>query len=58
MNKPNKDIFEHLLNKYGLHAEDCVFIDDSEKNVNGARAAGIKAILFTGDAEKLREELK
>ena len=58
MNKPNKDIFEHLLNKYGLTAEDCVFIDDSEKNVNGARAAGIKAILFTGDAEKLREELK
>ena len=58
MNKPNRDIFEHLLEKFNLKAEDCVFIDDSEKNINGAKAVGINTILFTGDAEKLREELK
>lgn len=58
MNKPNRDIFEHLLTKYNLKAEDCVFIDDSVKNINGAKAVGINTILFTGDAKKLREELK
>ena len=58
MNKPNRNIFEHLLSKYSLQAEDCVFIDDSEKNINGAKAAGINAILFTGDPEKIRNELK
>ena len=58
MNKPNRDIFEHLLTKYNLKAEDCVFIDDSVKNITGAKAVGINTILFTGDAKKLREELK
>ena len=58
MNKPNRDIFEYLLNKYNLKAEDCVFIDDSEKNIKGAAEVGINTILFTGDAEKLKEKLK
>ncbi len=58
MNKPNRDIFEHLLNKYNLKACDCVFIDDSEKNLAGARAVGINTIHFTGDVQKLKEELK
>ena len=58
MNKPNRDIFEYLLKKYDLNAEECIFIDDSEKNINGAKAVGINTILFTGDAEKIRQELK
>ncbi len=55
--KPGKEIFEHLLNKYSLKAEDCIFIDDSPINVAGAEAVGIKAYLFDGDVEKLRKEL-
>ena len=58
MNKPNRDIFEYLLKKYDLKAEECIFIDDSEKKINGAKAVGINTILFTGDAEKIRQELK
>ena len=58
MNKPNRDSVEYLLNKYNLKAEDCVFIDDSEKNIKGAAEVGINTILFTGDAEKLKEKLK
>ena len=57
LNKPNKEIFDYLLKKYNLMAEDCVFIDDSEKNIIGANAVGINTIHFTGDTEKLRKEL-
>ena len=55
--KPNKEIFEYLLKTYSLNAEDCIFIDDREDNVEGAVAAGIKGYLFDGNAEKLRKEL-
>lgn len=56
--KPSREIFEYLLGKYGLSADECVFIDDSEHNVLGARAVGINAYLFDGDAEKLRKYLE
>lgn len=52
--KPNKDIFSHLLNIYSLKAEECIFIDDSQKNINGAATVGIKGYLFDGDAERLK----
>lgn len=55
--KPDRKIFEYLLNRYGLKAEECVFIDDSPKNISGAEKVGIKGYLFDGDAEKLRKEL-
>ena len=58
MNKPNREIYEHLLYTYSLKAEDCVFVDDSEKNLNGARAVGINTILLTGDTNKLKNQLK
>lgn len=46
MVKPNADIYEHLLDEYGLCAEKCVFIDDREENVEAARALGMKGIVF------------
>ena len=54
--KPDATIFNCLLDKYGLKAEESVFIDDNAENVAGAIAAGLSAIRFTGAAE-LREEL-
>lgn len=56
--KPGREIFEYLLKSNGLSAADCIFIDDSEKNVAGARTAGIEAILFEGDAEGLKKKLQ
>jgi len=47
MMKPERAIFEHLLNSYKLKPEHTVFIDDLEANVIGARQAGINAIQFT-----------
>ncbi len=57
MIKPNRDIFEHLLDTYDLKPEECLFIDDRQANIDGARAVGVDGYLFDGDAEKLREFL-
>lgn len=55
--KPNREIFEYLLEKFSLNADECLFIDDSEKNIIGAKNAGIDGYLFDGNAEKLRKYL-
>ena len=55
--KPNADIFQHLLYKYNLAADDTIFIDDNINNVNGAKAVGVDAYLFDGNAEKLRKNI-
>ena len=57
LTKPGRDIFEHLLDKFSLSKENCLFIDDSYINIEGAAEVGIKGYLFDGDVEKLREYL-
>ncbi len=55
--KPDRAIYDALISKYGLNASECVFVDDVERNVQGALAAGMQGLVFTGyeDAcEKLR----
>lgn len=54
--KPGAAIYELLMQRNGLIAAECIFIDDSLKNVEGARALGIDAIHFT-DAEELGKAL-
>jgi len=44
--KPDRDIYELLLERYGLTAEECVFIDDRSENIDGARAVGMQGIVF------------
>lgn len=56
--KPNPEIFLHLLEKYGLKAQDCTFIDDNKDNIAAAKSLGINTYLFDGDAEKLRYFIK
>lgn len=45
--KPDPAIYRLLLERNGLQADDCLFIDDSPKNVAGAEAVGMKAHHFT-----------
>ena len=54
--KPDPAIYRLLFDRYGFAAADCLFIDDSEKNVAGARAVGMRAHLFES-ASALRTEL-
>ena len=44
--KPEPEIFRTLLTRYGLQAEECVFIDDSQVNVDAANALGLHAFRF------------
>ena len=55
--KPDRKIYEILLNRYHLTAEDCIFVDDLPANVEGAKAVGMQGYVFDGDAEKLRRIL-
>ncbi|CAM5509234.1 2-haloacid dehalogenase [Aquamicrobium terrae] len=54
--KPDRAIYEHHARSFDLDPAASLFIDDSRKNVEGARAAGWQAVLFTG-ADKLRSDL-
>ena len=54
--KPDRRIFELLLDVHAIRAEDAVFIDDLEENVAAARSLGFHAIHFVGP-ERLRSEL-
>ena len=56
MVKPDARIYRHLLGRFGLSAEHCVFIDDSATNVAGAEAVGITGLHFQSP-HKLRREL-
>jgi len=54
--KPDKTYFEKALALIGAEAQDCIVIDDSQKNCDGAKTAGIEAIRYI-DTASLREEL-
>ena len=55
INKPDARIYQALLDKYSLKADECVFIDDSQKNVDAARAFGIPSVHFTDYESACRE---
>lgn len=54
--KPGPRIYRILLERYGLRAEECIFIDDNPKNTAGAEAVGIRGLVFQ-DAAQLRRDL-
>lgn len=56
MHKPNADIYKLALSRFGLEAGNCVFFDDTAKNVVGANEVGIHGVLFE-NAAQARESL-
>jgi len=56
--KPDIKIYKYLLEKYNLKAEECLFIDDRQDNVEGAIKAGMQAHRFDNDFEKIKNILK
>lgn len=61
MVKPNREIYELLLNRFHLRAEECLFIDDLQANVDAAKELGIQAVRFTPCREMydlIREKLR
>ena len=52
--KPEEKIYAILLERYGLDASECIYIDDREENVSAAGRLGMCPYLFDGDVRKLR----
>ena len=56
--KPDPKIYQTLLERFGLRAEECLFLDDCVGNVQGARKAGLEAEVFDlPHAEEFLEKL-
>ncbi|MBR3524918.1 MAG: HAD family phosphatase [Lachnospiraceae bacterium] len=59
VSKPDPAIYRILLERYGLRAEECVFLDDRKVNIDTALSLGMQGIVFTSyeDARGRLEEL-
>ncbi len=56
ISKPDKKAYELILEKLKVKPEECLFIDDKEKNIIAAEELGIKTIHFKG-SNQLKKEL-
>lgn len=55
--KPESEIYKALMDKYNLKPEECVFIDDTQVNIEAAKKLGLHGVIFK-DAERLEKELQ
>jgi len=55
--KPYPEIYQLLLTRYNLKADECLFIDDNIANVHGAENVGIHGLQFVG-IEQLEKDLQ
>lgn len=54
--KPNEGAYLELIERTGEAAEDILFVDDRRKNVQAARAVGLRSIVF-GSRNRLRGDV-
>ena len=57
INKPDPRIYQCLLDKYGLTAGECIFIDDSRANVQTAFQLGMNSIQMRDSVDTLVRSL-
>jgi putative hydrolase of the HAD superfamily len=53
--KPEPEIYEHIVRRFSIRADETVFIDDLPRNVEGARRLGMNAIRFENVEQCSRE---
>ena len=53
--KPEPGIYQHLLRAHGLQADETLFIDDVQKNLDAAAQLGIRTLRFQNAAQCERE---
>jgi len=56
LRKPDPQIYKLAMTKLGCEAEECLFIDDKQRNTDGAQKVGMKTIVLE-NTSRLREEL-
>jgi FMN phosphatase YigB (HAD superfamily) len=55
--KPDRRIYDEVITRSGFPPEAHVFVDDLERNVQGAQAVGMRTVRFIG-IEDLKEKLR
>ena len=56
--KPDPAIYRRLCERFSLEASECLFIDDLQRNIDGAQKAGLAGYCFQdGDVARLRSYL-
>jgi len=55
LRKPEPEIYELTLERVGLPAESCLFVDDLAHNCEGAREAGMSAVHFRDNEQAIPE---
>ncbi len=55
--KPSPEIYKLLMSRYQITASECIFIDDIQHNVDGARAVGMQALQFSS-CRQLKNDLE
>ncbi|MBI4155205.1 HAD family phosphatase [Candidatus Woesearchaeota archaeon] len=55
--KPNMVVYKEVVNKLGIGADECIYVDDQEKNIPPAKELGMKTILFK-NLKQLKAELR
>jgi putative hydrolase of the HAD superfamily len=53
--KPESRIYALTLERVGLSAERCLFVDDTEVNVEGAQKAGMSGVHFQENEQAIGE---
>jgi putative hydrolase of the HAD superfamily len=49
--KPSRKAFEAALTRLGAAPDRVFFVDDSSRNVDTARAMGLRAVVYTGPVD-------
>lgn len=57
MVKPDKEIYNHIINKHNLIPSETIFIDDNLSNIKGAKKVGLRSIHYK-NSELLRKQLE
>lgn len=55
--KPDPAIYRLFLERFVLRAQECIFLDDLQRNIDAAKREGMEGILFQ-TKEQAQEELK
>jgi putative hydrolase of the HAD superfamily len=53
--KPEPEIYELLMKRFDLKAEECVFMDDLAYNLKTAKELGMETILYTDQKHAIKE---
>jgi len=58
LSKPEPELYRILCRRYSLVPEETIFVDDLERNIEGAQSIGMQGHLFAdGDVARLRARL-